>query len=292
MSDYVAILDLETIPDRLVWTPPEPEAEPPLTPEQLAACEKCGQAMTDEENDRRDRKCPKMQRGKCRRPTVKESAARDPFPPKWAHQVCVFGVLVMNNQTGMPEGPPGSATATVPQEEAELLRAFAGFMQANNPPLVTWNGRGFDIPVLTLRSLRHGIAQPWYDSARAGRFGENGDIDLADVLSHYRYGDTKGEFSLDSMAKLIGLPGKGEIDGSQVAEIVRAGGIGTVQDYCLRDVVQTAYLWLRYKLLRGQLTLEQYRAAAQALEATWRPLPSFAGDHWRMGDFTRVNLEA
>lgn len=286
MPNLVAILDLETVPDRKLWTPPEPEAA--LTPAQLNACEKCGTFIDDAEVDATGftkRKCAAMKRGDCRRPKPPaEGNGKTPFPPKWAHQICVIGFQLFDGDTGMPYGGPATAVSVVPQEERQVLEAFSGFMVEHNPSLVTWNGRGFDIPVVQLRSLRHGIPQPWYSSARAGRYSETQDLDLADVLSHYQYGNTKGEFSLDSMARLVGLPGKNGFDGTMVDDTVKAGGIGQVEAYCKQDVVQTAILWLRYKLLRGTFAiapateetrgkvftqLDAYQEAVSTLRSLW-----------------------
>jgi 3'-5' exonuclease len=71
---------------------------------------------------------------------------------------------------------------------------------------------------------------------------------------------------------LIGLPGKGDVNGSQVEGLYKAGQLATIQNYCLADVVQTALLFLRFRLLQGQLSPDGYREAAAGL------IDALAGD--------------
>lgn len=261
----VLVLDLETIPDRSVWSPPAPAA-----PADRTKCEKCSESLEGLEvapNGLTTRKCTAMKRGTCRQPAEVEAKDVDVFAPRWAHQICVFGFCLI--QDGIPTAL-GNLAGTTPQEERAILEAFAGFMRDQSPTLVTWNGRGFDLPVLQLRSLRHGIPQSWTANIRTWGDLDN-SVDLADVLSGHQYGKTKGEFSLDSLAKLIGLPGKEEVDGSMVAGLIAAGNLSVVADYCERDVVQTTYLYFRHQLLRGRITFEEYKASCTALKAQWEP---------------------
>ena len=67
--------------------------------------------------------------------------------------------------------------------------------------------------------------------------------------------------SLDALARLIGLPGKVGVDGSQIEGLYNAGKVEVIQNYCLADVAQTALLFLRFRLLQGVLTPDAYRSA-------------------------------
>ena len=117
---------------------------------------------------------------------------------------------------------------------------------------MTWNGRGFDLPVLALRSLRHGLSWPWYYRERdyRYRYSEEGHLDLGDFLADH---GAARMTSLDGAARLIGLPGKEGMDGSQVEGLWNTGQIDALRRYCLSDVAQTAFLFLRQRLLVGQL---------------------------------------
>lgn len=254
MSEITLVLDIETVPDYEVWSPPqdEPEADPDK-------CEKCGEALSQADSESGARKCPKMQRGKCRLPKAK-AAAEPPFPPLYAHRICVIGGCMLGDNV---PSPVFALTAETRAEEPVLLAAFNDFMVKNNPTLVTWNGLGFDVPVIDLRGFRHAVPQTWL-SRDHGPYGDR-HIDLKARLGHNR-ADTLREFSLDKMARMIGLPGKGAMDGSMVADVMREpGGIERVAEYCAGDVRDTTALYLRWCHVRGKLTADAYAAALGAL---------------------------
>ena len=73
--------------------------------------------------------------------------------------------------------------------------------------------------------------------------------------------------SLDGAARIIGLPGKDGVDGSQVEGLFHAGQLEALRRYCLSDVAQTAFLFLRYRLVSGDLDRDGYRHAAAGLLA-------------------------
>jgi predicted PolB exonuclease-like 3'-5' exonuclease len=186
-----------------------------------------------------------------------------PFPPLYACRPVVLGALWLDESLRLRE----LATLGDDRDEAGMLTALAERMGAHRPHLVTWNGRGFDLPVLTLRALRHGIAFPWYYQEREYRYrySEDGHLDLADFLSDHGAGRMT---SLDGAARLIGLPGKAGVDGSQVEALYASGQLEALRQYCLSDVAQTAFVFLRFRLLSGQLDRPGYQRAAADLLAT------------------------
>lgn len=140
--------------------------------------------------------------------------------------------------------------------------------------LVTFHGKGFDLPVLELRSLKHAIPIPsWVPGRRAGGVAEH--LDLKDLLT----GDGAAVAApLDLYAKLVGLPGKEDVAGEDVQSLYSAGAHDRIAAYCMTDVVQTWLLYLRWRLVEGSLTPDGYgesissaRAALPALFA--RRLP-------------------
>jgi hypothetical protein len=189
-------------------------------------------------------------------------ATDEAFPPPWAHRVVVVGILWLGADHAFRKlGAVGHGSL----DEPRVLRDFAGFMDKEHPVLVTFNGRRFDLPVLALRSLHHGVPAAWYfwqSNAYRQRFRSEWHVDLCEELSDY--GSVRRS-KLDALARLVGLPGKFGMDGSQVEGAVERGEIEQVRHYCQADVVQTALVWLRYLLLRDQLSLEQFRARATAL---------------------------
>jgi hypothetical protein len=189
------------------------------------------------------------------------------FPPTWAHRIVVIGALWLDHGyrlkrfgvLGEPT-PTGSADAT----ERALLADFSRFVGKARPILVTYNGRSFDLPVIALRALCHGLSLAWYYREKnvRSRYSEEGHLDLCDWLADH--GATRSG-SLDALARLIGLPGKTGVDGSQVDGLYRAGQLEMIQRYCLSDVAQTALLFLRFRLLQGGLAPDTYQAATAAL---------------------------
>nr|HEX4315931.1 ribonuclease H-like domain-containing protein [Kofleriaceae bacterium] len=203
------------------------------------------------------------------------SDGRGPFPPAWAHRIIVIGCLWLDHGYALKrvgivasEAGPGTIVAgegaTDDDRERALLEEFSRFVGRARPVLVTYNGRRFDLPVIALRALCHGVPLPWYYRERGVRyrFSEEAHLDLCDWLADH--GAARAG-SLDSLVRLIGLPGKVGVDGSQVEGLYQAGQLEAIQRYCLADVAQTALLLLRFRLLQGQLPQDRYRAAAAAL---------------------------
>jgi predicted PolB exonuclease-like 3'-5' exonuclease len=193
-------------------------------------------------------------------PTGTGPGAEKPFPPLFAHRPIVLGVLWLDEAYGFRRlGVIGED-----KDEAGMLADFANFAEQYRPHLVTYNGRSFDLPVIALRCLRHGITMHFFfeDRDYRYRFSDAGHIDLYDLLGEHgaaRIG------SLDAIARVIGLPGKVGVDGSQVEALYNTGQLAHIKNYCLSDVAQTAFLFLRYRLLQGVIDLPSYRRVAAQL---------------------------
>jgi predicted PolB exonuclease-like 3'-5' exonuclease len=183
-----------------------------------------------------------------------------PFPPLYAHRPIVLGVLWLDETYAFRRvGVIGEH-----DNEPEMLNDFSHFVEQWRPHLVTFNGRSFDLPVIMLRCLRHGVPMRFFfdDRDYRYRFTDAGHIDLYDFLSEH--GAAKVG-SLDAIAHVIGLPGKVGVDGSQVEGLYNAGQIELIKNYCLADVAQTAFVLLRYRLLQGLLDRAGYQRAASGL---------------------------
>jgi predicted PolB exonuclease-like 3'-5' exonuclease len=170
-------------------------------------------------------------------------AERLPAPPH--HKIVVIGAMLFDSAYAVQRiGVVGEG-----KDEPGILVDFAKFLDERRPDLVTFNGRGFDLPVIAARCLRHGVPLKHYYRSRdvRYRFTPEGHLDLMDYIADF--GAAKSA-KLDIVAKLCGMPGKVGVDGKDVGPLVHAGRIQEVRDYCLCDVAQTAGVLLRLQLER------------------------------------------
>ncbi len=148
----------------------------------------------------------------------------------------------------------------VDSDEAELVRRFYDGIDRYSPDLVSWNGGGFDLPVLHYRALKHKIQASRYweigDSDREFRYNNYlsrfhwRHVDLMDVLSGFQM---RSRASLDQAASLLGYPGKLGMSGDKVWDCYRNGGIRQIRNYCETDVINTWLIYLRFEHMRGNI---------------------------------------
>lgn len=162
-------------------------------------------------------------------------------------------------------GDPGS-------DEAELITRFFDGIERYTPTIVSWNGGGFDLPVLHYRALINGVACPRYwetgqdeQSFRynnyLGRFHWR-HIDLMDVIAGYQ---ARAVAPLDDIASLLGYPGKIGMTGADVWRQFQAGQIEAIRNYCETDVLNTYLVYLSFEKMRGHLQTEQFNSEIQKL---------------------------
>jgi predicted PolB exonuclease-like 3'-5' exonuclease len=169
--------------------------------------------------------------------------------------------------------------------EKEAIQRFYDGIEKLVPQLVSWNGGGFDLPVLNYRGLIHGVAAAkFWDQGEDDRdFRYNSylgryharHLDLMDVLAMYQ---PRSNAPLDDVAQLAGLPGKIGVGGAKVWESYLRGEIKAIRDYCEADTANTYLLYLRFQQLRGALTPAQYDKECAVLRAT---LEQHKAPHWR-----------
>jgi len=173
-----------------------------------------------------------------------------------------------------------------PEEgEAKLVQRFFDGLARYTPQLVSWNGSGFDLPVLVQRALIHGLnAERFWDQGEDDReFKWNNyvsryharHLDLMDLLSIYQ---GRAAAPLDDMARLCGFPGKLGMDGSQVWGAYCEGRLDEIRAYCETDATNTYLLYLRFQRLRGQLTAEAYETEIALVRET---LAASVEPHWK-----------
>ncbi len=167
-------------------------------------------------------------------------------------------------------------------DEADLVRRFFGGIDRYSPDLVSWNGSGFDLPVLHYRAVRNNIQAPRYwetgDGDREFRFNNYLNrfhwrhIDLMEVLSGFQ---GRGRASLDQAAVLFGFPGKLGMSGDKVWQTWLDGGIDDIRNYCETDVLNTYLIYLRFEFMRGNLDEKdierEYQLVRSALTSMNQP---------------------
>lgn len=168
--------------------------------------------------------------------------------------------------------------------EASLIQSFFKIIEKYTPQLVSWNGGGFDLPVLHYRALIHGVMAPRYwDMGEDDReFKWNNYIsryhsrhtDLMDVLAAYQ---PRASAPLDALAKLCGFPGKLGMDGSKVWEAYSSGRLDEIRAYCETDVVNTYLVYCKYQLMRGGFATDDY---AEELAFVKEALAKDSAPHW------------
>jgi hypothetical protein len=161
--------------------------------------------------------------------------------------------------------------------EAELIRRFYDGIERYTPDLVSWNGGGFDLPVLHYRALLAGVQAPryWETGDEDTSFRYNNylsryhwrHLDLMDVLSGHQ---GRARASLSDMAYLLGLPGKLGFSGDQVWDAYQAGQLPQVRAYCETDVLNTYLILMRFELMRGRLEQSGYEAELERVRALLR----------------------
>jgi 3'-5' exonuclease len=174
----------------------------------------------------------------------------------------------------------------LPQDgEKALITRFYEGIEKYSPQLVSWNGCGFDLPVLHYRSLIHGVRAfrywEWGDDDKDFRYNNyinryhTRHIDLMDLLALYQ---PRNNVPLDQICKLCGLPGKMDMDGSKVWDAFQRGEIEAIRNYCETDAANTYLIFLRFQFLRGFCDESEYARECALVRTTLERSPA---PHWR-----------
>ncbi|HWG31303.1 MAG TPA: 3'-5' exonuclease [Steroidobacteraceae bacterium] len=192
--------------------------------------------------------------------TLRRNATGGEFLSLEQHRVVAIS-CVLRSREGLRVWSLGDPSST----EAELIERFYDGIEKFTPDLVSWNGSGFDLPVLHYRALRAGIqaTRYWQTGDDDSAFRYNNYLsrfhwrhtDLMDVLSGFQ---SRARVSLENAACLLGLPGKLGFSGAQVWGAWLAGDLVRIRRYCETDVLNTYLVYLRFDLMRGRLTPERH----------------------------------
>ena len=173
--------------------------------------------------------------------------------------------------------------------EAQIVQRFFDGIEKFTPQLVSWNGGGFDLPVLHYRGLIHGAVAPRYWEMGEGDYRDSRDfkwnnyisryharhLDLMDLLALYQ---PRAAAPLDQLAKLMGLPGKQGMAGDAVWGAWLEGRMDEIRDYCETDVVNTYLVYLRFQKMRGVLSAGEHDAEVAFMRGQ---LAALNKPHWQ-----------
>lgn len=135
------------------------------------------------------------------------------------------------------------------ENEEATLNAF--FNIINHPSsrgvrFVHYNGMGFDIPFLLVRSAHYGIEINNYNFKDLRRFSYKSHIDVMMYLCNW---NSYNSVSMDIACRSFGIqsPKEGEVKGDTVAKAFEEGNIDAVNEYVMRDVEATHQLFNKLK---------------------------------------------
>jgi predicted PolB exonuclease-like 3'-5' exonuclease len=197
-----------------------------------------------------------------------EKTGSDFLPLYLQRIVAISCVIRRTTKEGLPQIKVGSL-GNPDDSEKVLIQAFFDLIEKYTPQLVSWNGSGFDLPVLHYRALINQVHAPRYwemgesQDSDSREFKWNNYIsryhmrhlDLMDLLAKF---NGRANAPLDALAKLCGFPGKLGMDGSQVWPAYQDGKIADIRRYCETDVVNTYLMYCRYQLMRGGVTQAEH----------------------------------
>jgi predicted PolB exonuclease-like 3'-5' exonuclease len=213
---------------------------------------------------------------------LRRQATGSDFLPLHLHRVIVISCALRERDSFRVWSIGGDS-------EGELIQRFFDGVEKYTPQLVSWNGGGFDLPVLHYRGLLHGVKAPRYWDMGEGDYRDSRDfkwnnyisryhqrhLDLMDLLALYQ---PRANAPLDEIAQLLGLPGKLGMAGAGVWDAFQAGRTEDIRRYCETDVANTYLIYLRFQLMRGALDEARYRAELGLVRGA---LEKSAEPHWK-----------
>ncbi len=184
------------------------------------------------------------------------------FLPIPFHQVVAISAVICDDY-----GKFEKVNSINGKNEEEMIKNFLDFIDKKQPKLVSFNGRAFDMPMLMIRAMKYNLSCLAYfekenrelnknkwDNYRS-RYSDRFHVDLMDHIGEF--GAIRG-LKLDLLCKMVGLPGKYDVHGDEVTELYYNNEIEKIKEYCESDVLNTYWLYLKYELLKGMISKEDY----------------------------------
>jgi len=196
---------------------------------------------------------------------LEKTGGRNDFPRQPFHQVVAISYVHLVHEPG-EEGKELvirriASGGEAESSERELLEGFLALIEKRAPQLVSFNGRGFDVPVIKYRAMAHGLACPrWFSegdrwNSYDARYSHEYHLDLLEVFSDY---GASARCSMHEIATCFGIPGKLDTAGDDVRGLFEASEIEAIRNYCETDVCTTLLLFLRWQQFNGALSEGAY----------------------------------
>lgn len=172
----------------------------------------------------------------------------------------------------------------IESDEQDLLQRFYSGIARYTPNLVSWDGTGYDLPVIHYRSLLYPInaAQYWETGEQNINFQTNNyrnkyhgrHTDLMALLSGFQ---TAAHAPLTEMATLCGFPGTFDMSVDQVWESYQSGNINDIRNHCESVVLNIYLVYLNHQRNRGSIDQAQYQNECKIVRDN---LTSSDQPHW------------
>lgn len=203
---------------------------------------------------------------------LEKSEGKSDFPRQPFHQVVAisYAYLVLERDEHGAQWVLKriASGGTSESSEKELLEGFFHLIETRTPRLVSFNGRGFAIPVLKYRAMAHGLSCPkWVSSGDRwhhyeSRYSSVYHVDLLEVLSDY---GASTRCSLSEIAAALNVPRVTSEEDVSVRALFESGELSVLRDQCETDVCSMLLIFLRWQLFQGALNQEAYAHLMQSI---------------------------
>jgi predicted PolB exonuclease-like 3'-5' exonuclease len=192
-----------------------------------------------------------------------EISGGNPFPRQPFHRIVSVSMLIANitkrGDYDFYDNLKLGAISGVKFSEKEIVERFFEYICSYLPKIVSYNGKGFDMPVLKYRAMKYGISlenlfkagDKWSNYHQ--KYAKDWHCDLLEVFSDY---GLSAKCKMNEICAIVGLPGKMGVDGSDVTKLYDEDKLREIDDYCETDVANTYLLYLNYCLMSGVISKE------------------------------------
>lgn len=173
------------------------------------------------------------------------------LPPMYHRIISWVGLWIENN------GVPKQKVSWHGEDEVEGLKElFDALSTYKDFGLIHHNGRGFDLPLITYRAMKHGLQMPTRMNHHEIRYRySKHNVDLIDEFSNYGASSWP---KLKHLGYLLDIPFKQTGEGNEVLDMYNEDKLEEIEHYCYEDVMATYVVWLHLKYTVGDISKELF----------------------------------